>query len=274
LNKLGWIEGKTIAIEARFADGRIDRLPVLVRELLDAKVELIVTLGSPALLPALDATKSIPIVMVSGSGDPVGDGLVASLSRPGGNLTGVAWAPSAELLGKLVSMVKEMIPGLSQVALLADGPARPTIMRAWDEAKERLRFRIERFQIDAPAQIEAQIDAIAKTRSQAIYVSMGAATYLRRKDIAELALKSRLATFGLVRELPEAGGLLSYGANTGALARTAASYVDRILKGANPGDLPIDQPTNFELVINIKTAKALGLRVPQTLLQQADHVIE
>ena len=238
------------------------------------KVDVIVAMGGPSLRPAAEATRSIPIVMVSGSADPVADGFVSSLAHPGGNITGVTWAPAPELVGKILEMVRELALGLSRFALLSDGPVRPSSWRAWIEATERLGIQVQKFEIKERSDIEPAMAAIRRARAQAVSVSMGAAAYSYRNQVAALALSDRLMAVATVRELTEAGGLLSYGPNNAAQFRRGAAYVDKILRGAKPGDLPVEQPRQFDLVINLKTAKALGLKVPPSMLMRADEVIQ
>ena len=273
LKELGWIDGKTVILEPRFAAGKLDRLPGMARELVGMKVDVIVTVGGPAIRPAFEATRTIPIVMINGSADPVGDGFAASVARPGGNVTGVMWSPSAELIGKILSILKEAIPGISRVALLNDGPTRPTSVRAWNDASDKLQITVQRFEMSDVADLEPIMRAIGRARAEAVFVSMSAATYSYRNQIAALALARGLPAISTVRELPEAGGLLSYGPNNAVVSRRGAAYVDMILKGAKPGELPFDQPSRFDLVINLKTAKALGITIPESILLRADGVI-
>ena len=236
------------------------------------KVDVIVALGRPAIKPAFEATRTIPIVMIGASADPVGDGFATSLARPGGNVTGVIWSPSAEVVGKLLAFLKEAIPGISRVALLNDGPIHPTGVRAWNDAGAKLQIKLQKFEMYDPAELESTIDAISRARAEAVFVGMSAATYSYRNQVVALALARGLPAIAIVRELPEAGGLLSYGPNNAAQSRSGAAYVDKILKGVKPGDLPINQPSKFDLVINLKTANALNITIPRSLLQQADHV--
>ena len=274
LKVLGWTDGMNITLVPRFAGGKLDRLPAMAQALVQMNVDVIVTMGGQALRPAAEATRSIPIVMINGSADPVGDGFATSLARPGGNVTGVSWAPSPELLGKILGMVKELVPGVSRVAVLNDGPIRPTSLRAWNEVTQKLKIQLLKFEVYDRSEIEPAMAAIGRARAEAVHIGMGSATYSYRNQVVALALASRLPTVATARELPEAGGLLSYGPNTAAQFRRGATYVDKILRGAKPGDLPIEQPTKFELVINLKTAKTLGITVPRSLLMQADEVIQ
>lgn len=273
LADLGWKEGQNLIIERRYAEGKLDRLPALAQDLVAKKVDVIVAFGAPTIRPAMEATHSIPIVMMGGSADPVADGLVASVTHPGGNVTGVTWAPTAEVFGKTLAILQELIPGISRVAILADGGAPPSVIRAREEISQKLQIKLERVEVRDPREIEPAVTAISKARFQAMYVTMGAGTYSYRKQIAALALAHKLPAIAGGRELPEAGGLLGYGPNPGAQVKRGAVYVDKILKGARAGDLPIENPTEFELVLNLKTAKALGISVPQSLLLQATLVI-
>lgn len=273
LSDLGWTEGQNFILERRYAAGKLDRLPALAQQLVRMKVDVIVTNGPVAIRPAFEATRTIPIVMIAGSADPVGDGFAASLARPGGNVTGLTWSAGPDLLGKNLELLKQVIPGLSRVALLNDGALHPTAAGAWQDAAQRLGLRLELFTIRDPAELQRTIVGISHGGADAMYVMLGGVNFSYRQRIADLALARRLPTFGVLNELPEVGGLMSYGPTLADIYGRGATYVDRILKGARPGDLPIEQPTKFELVINLKTAKALGLAVPQSLLLQADHLI-
>jgi putative ABC transport system substrate-binding protein len=261
-------------IVPKYAEGRLDRLPALAQELVQMKVDVIVAMGGPPLRPAAEATRSIPIVMVNGSADPIADGFATSLARPGGNITGVTWAPSPELVGKILELLREAIPGISRVALLSDGTVRAKGWSTWTDAAQKLGIQVEKFEVHDRSAIEPAIAEMRRRRVQAVHVTMGAATYSYRNQVAALALAARLPTVATARELPEAGGLFSYGPNTAVAFRRGAAYVDKILRGAKAGDLPIEQPTNFDLVINVKTAKVLGVQVPASMLMQAAEVIE
>jgi putative ABC transport system substrate-binding protein len=237
-------------------------------------VDVIVTTGSPAIRPAFDATRTIPIVMIAGSADPVGDGFAVSLARPNGNVTGVTWSAGPELVGKNLEILKAFIPRLLRVALLYDAAVSPTTARAWQDAAHRAGVSIELLMVRHPDELERSIIAASRGGADAMYVVLGGLNYSYRQRITALALARRLPTFSTLRELPEAGGLMSYGPSLSDLYRRGAIYVDKILRGAKPGDLPIEQPTRFELVLNLKAAKALGLVVPQSLVLQADHLVE
>ena len=274
LRELGWVEGKNIAIEVRYAEGRYERLPDLAAELVRLKVDVIVAAGTQAALAAKQATSTIPIVMAA-VGDPVATGLVASLARPGGNLTG----PSLmlpELIGKQLELLKEVVPKVSRVAVLwnSANPLGPPQMREAEGAARALRVRLQLLDVRDPNDFDTAFAAMTKERAGALLVIPDVVFVTHRARVADLAAKSRLPAVYWTRELVEAGGLMAYGANIPDMYRRAATYVDKILKGTKPGDLPIEQPTRFELVINLKTAKALGLTIPQSLRLRADQVIQ
>jgi putative tryptophan/tyrosine transport system substrate-binding protein len=273
LRELGYVEGKTIAIEYRFAEGRPERLPALAAELVRLKVDVIVTGGPPAPEEAKQATSTIPIVFAV-AGDPVGEGLVASLARPGGNITGLA-SIAAEVVGKQLELLKEVVPKVSRVAVLQNPShsAHPLMARQAEGAARALGVQLHILQAGSPAEIDAAFAAMRSQRIGGVLVLRGSLFLAQRTQIAALAAKSRLPAVYGTREEAEAGGLMAYGASLPLLYRRAATYVDKILKGAKPADLPVEQPTKFELVINLKTAKALGLTIPPSLLQRADEVI-
>jgi putative ABC transport system substrate-binding protein len=274
LRELGYVEGQNIAIESRWAEGEYGRLPGLAAELVRLKVDVIVTYAAPAIQAAKRATGTIPIVM-AGAIDPVASGLVTSVARPGGNITGLSlMAP--DLVGKQLAILKEVVPTVSRVALLGN-PANtgnaPQLRHAQETART-LGMRLQSLEARGPNEIESAFAAITRERAGALIVLVDGMLADHRARIADLAAKSRLpAVYGL-SDYPEAGGLMAYGPSVLDRFRRAATYVDKILKGAKPGDLPVEQPTKFELVINLKTAKALGLTIPQSLLQRADQVIE
>jgi putative ABC transport system substrate-binding protein len=275
LRELGWVEGQNLIIEFRWADGKIERLPDLAAQLVRLKVDLIVAPAGSAALAAKNATGNIPIVMIFPS-DPVALGLVASLSRPGGNITGTTSTPSSEIFGKQLQILKETIPHLSRVAFLSN-PAEPSFAlqsREVEAAARSLAIRLQRVEARGPQEFEGAFAAMARERAEAILVGSEATFLVPRARVAELALKGRLPTMCSYRESVEAGGLLAYAVNMSDFIGRAASYVDKILKGAKPANLPVEQPTKFELVINLKTAKALGLAIPQTVLLRADEVIQ
>jgi putative ABC transport system substrate-binding protein len=275
LRELGYVEGQSIAIEYRWAEGESERLPDLATELVRLKVDVIVTFGGvPPAQAAQRATNTIPIIM-TGTADPVAAGLVASLARPGGNITGTTII-SHELVGKELELLREVVPKVSRVAVLWN-PANPGNvhqLRAAETAARALGLRLQPQEARRPSEIDRAFAAMARERAGALLVLLDSIFYNQRERIADLAAKNRLpAIYGLSLHA-EAGGLMAYGANRFDISRRAAGYVDRILKGAKPADLPVEQPTKFELFINLKTAKALGLTIPQTLLQRADEVLQ
>jgi putative tryptophan/tyrosine transport system substrate-binding protein len=271
LQELGYVEGQSIAFEARWAQGRVDRLPSLAAELVRLQVDIIVTGGGETARAAMQATGTIPIVMATGA-DPVRLGVVESIGRPGGNVTGVT-SLSAELIAKRVELLRELLPKVSRLAVLWDGtPNSRMSVQELEAAARALGITIRPVGVGRPVDWEGAFSVAAKER--ALLVIASPALFTERKRIADLALKHRLPTVVGGREYAEAGGLFSYAVRHPDLFRRAASYVDKILKGARPADLPVEQPTSFELVINMKTAKALGLKIPQSLLLRADQLIE
>jgi len=274
LRELGYAEGTTIVIEYRYAEGKRDRLPELAAELVRLKVDVIVALSTLAALPAKKATAAIPIVMTSG--DPVGTGLVASLARPGGNVTGLT-AFSPDLVGKRLELLKQAIPGLVRVAVLWDsaGPSKIIEFKEAEATAPALGLQLQSLEVRAPhPDLQAAFGAASRERAQGLVVLNNPLTLTYRAQIAAMAISNRLPSMFDGRDYAEAGALISYGANVSDLFRRAAIYVDKILKGAKPADLPVEQPTKFELIINLKTAKALGLTIPPAVLARADEVIE
>jgi putative tryptophan/tyrosine transport system substrate-binding protein len=281
LRELGWVEGQNIALEWRSAEARFERLPALAAELVQLPVDLLVVTSSPAALAAQQATSTIPIVMGS-VGDPIAEGLVTSLAQPGGNLTGVALL-SLELNGKRLELLKAAVPGMSRVAVLLnpasrsqqlDHPVGTLFAREVRRAAQALGVRLlEPFEVRAPHDLETTFAIIAREHADGLFVASDALFFIHRAWIADLAVKHRLPTTFDRREYVEAGGLMAYGARRADLAERTATFVDKILKGVKPADLPVEQPTTFELVINLKTAQALGLTIPPTLLFQADELI-
>jgi putative ABC transport system substrate-binding protein len=273
LRDLGYVEGRNILIEYRPAEPA-DRLPGLAAELVNLKVDLIVAGGSQAVLAAQRATKAIPIVMVSS--DPIGTGFVASLARPGGNITGQSML-TPELSGKRLELLREIVPGVSVVAVLAD-PNDPPVALSLKEteiAAKTLGIKVEVAAVRVPDDFDGALaSAISNGRPQALIVLPAPIMTIHAERIAALALKNRLPSIALTNEFSKAGILLTYGPDLADLYRHTATYVDKILKGAKPADLPVQQPTKFELVINLKTAKALGLTIPELFLTRADEVIE
>ena len=275
LRELGWVEGQNLIIEYRWAEGKVERLPDLAAELVRRKVDVIVAPAGSAALAAKNATSSIPIVMIFPT-DPVEMGLVASLGRPGGNVTGTTFTPGPEIFGKQLQILKETIPHASRVAILWN-PANPGSalqVREVEAAARSLRIRLQHVEARGPEEFDSAFAAMARERAEALLVGHDTTFLVHRARIAELAAKGRLPTMYSYRESVEAGGLMAYAVNMTDFIGRAAMYVDKILKGAKPADLPVEQPTKFELVINLKAARAIGLTIPQPLLVRADQVIE
>jgi putative ABC transport system substrate-binding protein len=274
LRDLGWVDGQNISIEYRWAAGNVDRLPALAEELVRLKVALIVAGGTPVIQAAKDATSTIPIVMPSAA-DPVGTGLVASLARPGGNITGMS-AIMPELAGKRLELLREIVPKLSRVAFLAygPGPGHRLFVKEAEDAAQSFGMRFQSLVLRGPEEIQGAFSAIAKEGSGALIIQpILIAPLGHGTRITELALKYRLPTVSDGFDFAETGGLMFYGPDTATMHRRAAYFVDRILKGAKPAELPVEQPTKFELVINLQTAKQIGLTIPQSVLYRADKVI-
>lgn len=273
LRELGWTDGSTVAIEYRWAEGRFDRAPALVAELVQLKVDVLVTHSTPNVVAAKQATSVIPIVFAA-IGDPVGIGLVQSLSRPGGNITGLS-LQSNDLAGKRLQLMREVIPDLHRVAFLggSDNPVTATEVAEFQAAAQTLGLDIIRSDIARADDIAPIIQSL-KGRADGIYVQTAPLMYTNRVRINTLALDARLPTFAGSREFAEANGMISYGPNFSDLFRRAGELVDKILRGAKPADLPVEQPTKFDLVINLTTAKAHGLAIPSMLIARADEVIE
>jgi len=275
LRELGWVEGQNIVIEYRYAEGRFDRLPDLAAELVRLKVDIIVAVATPASAAAKNATGTIPIVGIS-LGDPVGTGLIASLARPGGNITGVSYSVGVETIGKGLELLNEIVPNVRWVAILSN-PGNPLHAPAVRDLKVAARSLGEQLQLlDArgPTEFDGAFAAMAKERVGGLFVVADTMFNLHRARLVELAAKSRLPAAYGTRDAVESGGLMSYGPSLPDLFERGATYVDKILKGAKPADLPVEQPTKFELVINLKTAKALGLTIPPSLLARADEIVE
>ena len=274
LRNLGYVEGQNIVIEWRSADETFSRLPALAAELVDLKVAVIVAGDNASTAAAKEVSKTVPIVMAT-SGDPVGIGLVASLARPGGNVTGLT-SLSIELFGKQVELLKELVPTLSRMAVLSvsANPANILELREIETAARRLGLQLQPVEIRETKQLDDAFSAMIKERAGALLVLPDPVLLTQRPQIADLAMRNRLPTIFARRENVEAGGLLSYGSSLSDQFRYAATFVDKILKGAKPADLPVEQATKFDLIINLKTAKALGLKIPQPLLLRADEVIQ
>ncbi len=274
LRELGYVEGQNIFIDFRWAEGRPDRFPALAAELINLRVDVIVTYSNPAVTALQQATRTIPIVVAS-MGDPVASGFVASLARPGGNITGFSTL-SEELGGKRVELLREAVPKVSRVAVLAGSQtaSQRTQWREIQAAAKALKVTPQRQEVAGPDEIEHAFASFVKGRAQGLIVLPHAVTNDRRTQIVGLAAKNRLPGIYPDSLFVEAGGLMSYGPNRSDLHRRAATYVDKILKGAKPADLPVQQPTRFELVLNMKTAKALGVTFPPSIMVRAEQVIQ
>ncbi len=274
LRDLGYVEGKNIVIEWRYAEGKLDRLPALAAELVRLKVDVIVTTGPVSTRPAKEATATIPIVMAFDN-DPVGSGLVASLARPGGNITGLS-ALAPELNGKRLELLKETVPKLSRLAILGTS-TEPGYAQTSREIKldaEALKVQLQYLDVQNPKDTEAAFQDARKNRADAVLVLPSPVFISQRTQLADLAVKNRLPSMYYRREFVEDGGLMSYGVSFPDMSRRAATYVDKILKGAKPAELPVEQPTKFELVINLKAAKQINLTIPPNVLGRTDRVIE
>jgi len=277
LRDLGYTEGRNVVIEYRYSAGKSEQLPALAAELVALKVDVIVAANTPAALAAKRATRTIPIVCPAFP-DPVATGLVTSFARPGGNVTGLSFF-GPELVGKRMELLKQAMPGISRVAVLlvptdvAEGQGEATL-KAAEVAARRLGVRLQIVEARGPGDIDRAFSDMTKERTDALTLLGGRMLFEERGRVVKLAAKKRLpAVYGL-KEYVDVGGLMAYGPNVQELFRRAATYVDKILRGAKPADLPVEQPTKFELVINLKTAKALGLTIPPSLLARADQVIE
>jgi putative tryptophan/tyrosine transport system substrate-binding protein len=275
LREHGYVEGQNIVIEYRFSEDRNDRLPALAAELVALKVQLILASGTPASFAAKDATRTIPIVMGGIAADPVETGLVASLSRPGGNITGMSMM-SAPLGGKRLELLKRTVPGLVRVAVFWNppNPAYGPILKELEAAAPMLGLTLQRVEVRTPEDFDGAFEAATRRRAGALIAPGDPLFTNRPKMVADLALKYRLPALADIKEFVEAGGLLSLGLNLVDSYRRSATHVDKILKGANPADLPMEQPTKFDLLVNLKTARALGLSLPQSVLAQATQVIQ
>jgi putative ABC transport system substrate-binding protein len=275
LRDLGYIEGKNVVVESRYVEGRLDRSPQLAAELVQLKVDVIFVSSLLVIRAAKEATRTIPIVMIS-FGDPVADGFIDSLARPGGNITGLA-AQRRDLDGKRLELLKEVIPARSQVAILWDAnmPSPVPRLKEYETAARALKIQLQSIEVRGPdPDLEGAFQAIAKSHANALIPVANPVVTPHRERIASMANNKRLPSMCESIEYVEAGCLMSYSANQADLYRRAATYVDKILKGAKPADLPVEQPTKFELVINLKTAKQIGLTIPPNVLARADKVIK
>lgn len=275
LREHGYVEGQNVILERRFGEGRLERLPEIAAELVRMKVDVIVTATDPAIAAVKRHTQSIPIVMV-GASDPVGIGFVASLARPGGNITGLSMM-SPELGGKRLELLRETVPQLSRVAVIWNPNARGAVLdyKELEGPARSLRLQLQSVEVSHVDDLARAFSAITAARAQAVMViSPDPVSFASRGQIASFAQKNRLPSMYGIAEYVESGGLMAYGASSGERWRRAAAYVDKILKGANPGDLPVEQPTKFDLVVSLKAAKAIGLTLPPSLLRRAERVIQ
>jgi putative ABC transport system substrate-binding protein len=275
LRELQWVEGQNMVIEYRYAEGRFDRLPDLAAELVRLKVDIITASPAPVALAAKNATGTVPIVFM-GVPDPVGIGLVASLARPGGNVTGLTYSVGFNIFGKDLELLKEAVPKIRRVAVLSNpaSPSQPLTMSEIRGAARSLGIQLLLLAARGPGEFDGAFATMARERVGALFVVTDPAFSPHRARLADLAAQNRLPSIFTQREDAEAGALMSYGPSLSDLWRRGATYVDRILRGARPADLPVEQPTKFELIINLKTARALGLTIPPSLLQRADQVIQ
>ena len=273
LRELGYVEGKNITIEYRFSEGEFDRFPALAAELVRLKVDVIVTQGTPAAAAAKNATSTIPIIM-SGGTDPVATGLVLSLARPGGNITGVT-IMNEELAGKRLELLRETSPRVSRLGVLwnSANPGTAVVFKQTQAAAQELSLSLQSLEVKTVNDLQGAFDAATRSGVNGLVLLAAAPIASHLKLVADLAVKNRLPSIYDRSEFVDAGGLMSYGPNVPNMSRRAATYVDKVLKGANPGDLPVERPTKFEFVINLKTAKGLNLTIPQSVLYRADKVI-
>ena len=276
LRDLGWVEGQNVRVEYRFADSNLDRLPHLAAELVRLRVDVIVAGATPAVIAAKNATRTIPVVMFL-PGDPVGSGLVASLARPGGNVTGLAGSAGPEIYGKQLQLLKDAFPRISRVAILMNRATKrfhALGLRETEIAAQALGLQRQVLEVRDPREFDNVFAALTTASSDAILVPADPLFFQHRARLAELAAKTRLPAMWGLREFAEAGGLMAYSPNIVDLARRAATYVDKILRGTKPADLPVEQPTKFDFVINMRTAKALGLTIPPSFLLRSDEIIQ
>jgi putative ABC transport system substrate-binding protein len=272
LHELGYKNGQSVVIEARWAEGQVERLPALAAELVRLQVDVIFAGGLPPLRAAQRATSTIPIVAIDLESDPVAMGLAASLVRPGGNITGV-FLDLPELSGKQLELLREAMPGITRVAVLWDPATPPFPLRALEAAARSLGVTLHTLEVRSLDEFIGAFDSVMQTQAEALFVVSSPLWYHHRARIVALAMQHRLPVIATFKEFPQEGALMSYGPNLEEMARHVATYVDRILKGARPAELLIERPTRFELIVNLKTATALGLTMPPTLLFQAHEVI-
>jgi putative ABC transport system substrate-binding protein len=275
MRERGYVEGERVIFETRFGEGRSERVREMAAELVRLKVDIIVTATDQAIAAVKQQTLTIPIVMAN-STDPVGTGFVASLARPGGNITGNS-AMSPELSGKRLELLREIVPRLSRVAILWDPAIRGAVLdyRETESSARSLRLQLQSVEVSQVGDLNHALSTVAASRAEALIVpAVSPLVFANRSQIASFAQRNRLPVIYGTKQFVDAGGLMAYGPNAADPWRRAATYVDRILKGAKPGDLPVEQPSKFELAINLKTAKAIGLAIPPSLLQRADHIIQ
>jgi putative ABC transport system substrate-binding protein len=275
MRELGYVEGQSVAYEHRFGENRTERLHEVATELVRLKMDVIVTSTDQGIAAVKQQTRTIPIVMAN-STDPIGTGFVASLARPGGNITGNS-AMSPELSGKRLELLREVVPGLSRVAILWNPEIRGAVLdyHETEGVARSLRLQLQSIEVSRSDELDRALSAVTTGRAEALIVpAVNPIAFVDRDKIARFAQRARLPSIFGTRDYVDAGGLMAYGPSVADQYRRAAAYVDKILKGAKPGDLPVQQPTKFELVINLKTAKILGLTIPQSLVQRADHVIQ
>jgi len=273
LRDAGYIEGQHFVLERRYAEGRLDRLPELAAELVALKVDLIFARSSHAVRAARDATSTIPIIAADLESDPIAMGFVATLARPGGNVTGI-FLDLPEVSAKHVQFLVDVVPKLSRVAVLGDPTVNASHFRAVQEAALIRAVRVQALQVTNEPDVDRALELVIKERGSALIVLSSSFMFLQRIKIAAAAIRNRLVAIALWREFVEVGGLMSYGADLLSLHRQCAAYVDKVLQGSKPGELPVERPATFQFVLNLKTAKALGLTIPQSLLLRADHVIK
>jgi putative ABC transport system substrate-binding protein len=273
LRELGWIKGENLFVEERWADGQYDKLPALVAELIGRKIDVLVTMTTPAAIAARNATSTVPIV-VTMVADPMRSRLVASLARPGSNLTGLSVGWNEGAAGKWLELLQEAVPRLSHVAVIEDlgVPIDQDLAKELEESAPTRGLQLVPIEVHGPGSLDRVFKQAAR-KSQAVLLLPGPVLASNRRQIAALAAKHRLPAMYFVRDFVDAGGLMAYAPDTAVMFRRAADYVDKILRGAKPGDLPIEQPTKFELVVNLKAANALGITIPESILLRADEVI-
>lgn len=274
LREKGWVEGRNLEIEYRWADGDASKLPAQAADLVKRKVDLIVAPAGTAALAAKAATSTIPIVMIFPV-DPVKLGLVASIARPGGNVTGTTLTPGTEIFGRQLQLLKEAVPAATRIAILRNPtePGAAALTSVLESAAKAMGVRLQHVTARGPEDFDAAFAAMTREKAEALLAATSSTWIVHRERLAEIAIRHRLATMFNYREMVEAGGLMSYSVNMADFIGRAASYVDRILRGAKPADLPVEQPSEFELVVNLRTAKAIGLALPPALLQRANDVI-